>query len=738
VATTLPRRRLLPVLTLLVAVASAHADDDALLGSGSILLRWGARSAVVVEATWPTAAALPDAGTTGATLRIAGASGEGDSGPITLPAAHWSGGGRALRYTDRTGSAGGIRSIVLRVGKRGGKLRIVGGGKAWRYAVDGPQSRIGVVLTIGTSRWCTEFPQSGLKTRRDRVRGRLDAPPAECPCVGNVESTWAAVRQLFEAHGCTASACHGSAPGQGNLDLTGDGAWAALVDAPSTIAPDVKRVEPGAPQKSLLWRKLAARTEGLTGVPGSPMPSNDLPLSTAELAAIEKWIYGGAPATTVVPGTERLLDACLPAPEPQKIRPPDPPAPGEGVQLYGAPWTIPPNDEGEVCYATYYDVAAAAASGNAVVPCPDDWGGPTKDCFYFDRQALTQDPNSHHSILRLYRGASDVTDPKWGAWTCHGGAQDGTTCDPLGIGIPAPAGADCGPDGGCASAAKPAPGCLGFGPDDLSANVSPGLEDSAAAPQILISTQPYFARSLPPGVSGILPVRGILVTNSHAFNPTDVPTTNEQWLNVYFSPPEDRVHRLRDLFDSADIFVAQVPAFEQREYCRTITFPKGTRLFRMTTHTHKYGKLFRVWGPGIANHCVGSDPSCTPPAGTPFLVTTDYADPAEIVWDTPLALDGDTAASRTFQYCALYDNGAEDPATVRRKSVSFAPETCTQLRCVGGTRAEQNCSTDAQCPGGGVCDACDVHGGLTTDDEMFILMGDYYCMPGTDCAAANP
>ena len=35
--------------------------------------------------------------------------------------------------------------------------------------------------------------------------------------------------------------------------------------------------------------------------------------------------------------------------------------------------------------------------------------------------------------------------------------------------------------------------------------------------------------------------------------------------------------------------------------------------------------------------------------------------------------------------------------------------------------------------GDGICDACALTGGLTTDDEMFILIGSYFCKPGTEC-----
>ena len=44
--------------------------------------------------------------------------------------------------------------------------------------------------------------------------------------------------------------------------------------------------------------------------------------------------------------------------DPQKIRPPDPPPAGEGVQLYSPPWTIPAHGEAEVCFASHYDFSS--------------------------------------------------------------------------------------------------------------------------------------------------------------------------------------------------------------------------------------------------------------------------------------------------------------------------------------------------------------------------------------------
>ena len=223
-----------------------------------------------------------------------------------------------------------------------------------------------------------------------------------------------------------------------------------------------------------------------------------------------------------VKGTDTLLSSCLPPADPQKIRPPDLPAPGEGVQLYSPPWTIPAKGEGEVCVPSYYDFSAQVPA-ELQFDCPDRWGGSARKCFAYKRIELTQDPNSHHSILRLYRGAYPITDPSFGTFTCHGGDQDGMACNPTGIGVAAPAGADCGPRSGCAGTVVPAVACIGYGPPDLSEGASIIGADSRKAPQILISTSPFYRSVYPDGVYNVMPVAGIFVENSHAFN-----TTTEQ------------------------------------------------------------------------------------------------------------------------------------------------------------------------------------------------------------------
>jgi len=804
-----PRTLLSALVLVLLAVPPGRAADDSTgaehpLAAGKLSLRDGATGRrVLFRGRWQPAADMGNPIYDGATVRVSGRGpSDGDSGLVRLNPSRWSrmvrrGTLAGYQYDDPTGSAGGVRSIVLKSGRKAGTVKITGGGAEWAYAIAGKQSEITVTLTVGRARWCTVFDGNLVRTGKGRVSAQRKGAPASCPCA-RADGTFAAIQQaVFARYGCTDSVCHG-ASAQGGLDLRPEVAYQNLVDVPSALLPGQQRVEPGSKDRSLLYRKLAAATLGTT-VEGTPMPNGRRPLAEAELQAIQRWIQVGAPETGVVRETEALLDACLPPPDPIKIRAPAPPPVGQGVQFHAPPWTIPPHGENEVCYATYYDFSNDLTTVPASVrtPCVDFWGGPSRECFFYDRAELTQDPNSHHSIIHLYQGAFDSARPGFalytcqgggrgvcdpadphacevtnaggtvtaqgtcadtpfdirdreglGPFTCQGGDQDGQPCDPLGLGVPAPAGADCGPGGGCAGRVQRTIACAFYGPPDFGIDFRG--RGTTSAPSFGGSQQPLALDDYAPGVARTLPVRGFIVWNSHAFNLEDRPTTNEQWYNLTFAPPEDRIYPLLGIFEAQDIFVMDVPPFEKREYCRTFTLPKGSRLTQFSSHTHKRGKLFRIFGPGIIQRC-GTGPSrpikpadCLPRPedGEPFFTTTQYNDPTQLRFDPPREFDSDDEDSRTFKFCSVYDNGASDPDNVKRQSTSPVPPFAlaflggpcsdTEVVCLAGPKKGQKCQGDdracdsAAGANDGVCDACPVHGGVTTEDEMFILLGDYY------------
>ena len=83
-------------------------------------------------------------------------------------------------------------------------------------------------------------------------------------------------QQVFEAQGCTAAACHGGEPLAGGLDLRPENAYASLVNVAATSG-DFVRVFPAEQDLSLLYQKVAAKTEGFElaplGISGGAMPT---------------------------------------------------------------------------------------------------------------------------------------------------------------------------------------------------------------------------------------------------------------------------------------------------------------------------------------------------------------------------------------------------------------------------------------------------------------------------------
>ena len=600
----------------------------------------------------------------------------------------------------------------------------------------------------GAERDCDEFDDAD------------DANNSCLPCGAAVgfDSTFEAIQSvIFDSpvYQCSSALCHGSFAPQGGLDLSAGQAYASLVGADSSGAsPPLKRVEPGEPPASFLYNKLAAATlPGHDAGGGSPMPSGGAPALTPEhLEAIELWIRGGAPESLSVEGTSLLLGSCLPEPDPLTIPVPDAPGAGVGVQLRQTPWPLPRESENEICMSTYYDFTATnLVPASAKVPCPPQFlppsmGGtnvnnPSGECFAYNRTTLYQDPQSHHSFLHIYTGQYTATHAGWGGWTYKlqdaGDPLHGTTCDPYDV-DPA-----TGYNPHCSGAVKTAVACLGYGPPDYT--FGGGLTGGGGtAPTVGGSQEPYAHQEFPAGVYDVLPMQGVFVWNSHAFNLTGSDSTMSQYLNLEFAGPADQVYPAHTLIDSVSIFVQYVPPFETREYCRTYTLPAGAQLYGMGSHTHRHGVLFRVWGPPNVQ-CQPGQPACVPRGDTPMYLSTDYNDPLQLSIDPPIPHNtGTTAAdvqARTYLYCSKYDNGAGPGSPpVKRQSESPMPPQdipfggpCTDgvLQCIGARQGTFCNGSDAACDSfagaaDGDCDACPVSGGVTTEDEMFIGIASYY------------
>jgi hypothetical protein len=274
-----------------------------------------------------------------------------------------------------------------------------------------------------------------------------------------------------------------------------------------------------------------------------------------------------------------------------------------------------------------------------------------------------------------------------------------------------------------------------------------GFFGNASARQNIVFVQEAtFQESMNPGVYGVVPVSGFVIWNSHAFNLTVEETTVEQYLNFTYVDASERLYQRRSLVRFDNIFaMGEIAPFESTETCATFTVEVGTRIVTLSSHTHQHGRDFRIWYPPN-ERCAGVS-GCTPPADRdPDYRSFQYQDPLyqRFGADELIALDDPDPDSRTFRYCAVFDNGAEDPTTVRRNSTRPDAQTCAFAELAGGFISQCGCEPefraclggpnqgaicgddDAFCGEGGVCDACPLSGGVTTEDEMFVILGAYY------------
>ncbi len=558
--------------------------------------------------------------------------------------------------------------------------------------------------------------------------------PKDC----NFDSTFAAIQTtIFEGEGCANDACHGASfESSGGLDLRAGASYEALVQVASRIDADIQRVAPGDQARSLLYRKLHETTQELASAGlGQAMPSGLPRLSDEKVEAVLLWMRAGAPEDAIVEGTLNLLgcEGNFEA-DPNKIVPLQPPAPGEGVQVYAGGWALGAEAEDEVCYATYYDFSDSVPP-EYQVDC-DEFGEGRK-CFAFGRNELAQDGQSHHSIITVYTPESDPNGGDWGPWSCLGGATDGEACDPTDQGA-------CGDRSACTTPARTSVACVLYphAPGDFS-DFGAGAIGGVSGTRVGLSgaQESTFIDEPQEGVYARLPLQGFVAWNSHGFNLTKKDTTIEQWVNLTFLPEQGRRWLQRQIFEAGEIFaMSTVAPFTKREVCMTFTLDQYSRLMSLSSHMHQKGELFRIWLPPN-EPCEGSE-GCMVPQGPSDYESRLYDDPVYTYYDPPLEYDGEGEAERTFKACAVYDNGADNPAEVKRESTKPQSPTCAAPRvahcgcdaedraCFGGPSQGMLCGgDDSVCGDGGLCDACPVWGGITTADEMFIPLGSYFIQP---------
>lgn len=659
----------------------------------------------------------------------------GATGRINLDPALWQSIGsssspKGFKYSDRDGSRGGIQKILL----KSGKLVVKGGGQNWPWRPAGAQTSVWFFFGIEDESWCASFGGDIKRNEAGSFDARSPVSPGACPSAicGNAEvelgqdcddgnlqdadgctadcessecsgtfydSTWKAIQQLvFEQNSCTNLLCHGGAPGQGGLDLSTGAAYANLLEVPSAGSA-LHRVEPASPNSSSLYLKLLKAADPTVDIAGDPMPTGLPAIDPNLLEAVRIWILSGAPETGTVSGTETLLGGCFPAPGPISIAPLQPPDPADGFQLEMPATPLSAQSEIEVCFATYYDVTDTV---------PAQYKDPGGGFFYANGDLTRQDPHSHHLVI-MHSTVSEtlVNDPSFGGWTCIGGDDDGAACDPIDT-------SSCG-DGLCRASIGNSVACIGYGPPGGPFAGNPAVALGGAG-------NGQTATVLPAGQYRRLPLKGFVYWNVHAFNLTPENHQLKAYLNLLYT--DDTQYEVKSFTDFHDIYIAagQAP-YSIDTYCSTRTFPRGTRLTMLSSHTHQRGEVFWV-----------NDPS-----GTEIYRSFIYNDPVIADFDPPMAFDSTNAAARRLTYCATYNNGvapdgSADPSAVRKRSVTpqnaslCFPTACTTGNVGGTCSGPSDHATCDSSPGAGdgFCDACAISAGVSTEDEMFVLTGRTY------------
>jgi hypothetical protein len=545
--------------------------------------------------------------------------------------------------------------------------------------------RIPLIVALGSALWGCGSEES-----------RPGPVTAGCATYGGA---FEAIQEtIFDRRGCTAAACHGSAVA-GELDLRADVAFDNLVNRAS-VGSALKRVNPTRVKDSYLFQKLAARTDPslvTSPIAGSPMPLSGEALTPQELEAIRLWIEAAAPEQGSV-GDEfggnrvaELLNACLPDSTPVAVEPLEPPAPEVGIQMAMPPYRIVAGSESEVCFAEYVDFRDRI---------PARFLTPDRNFFYANGSERRADPNTHHLTLSYSGfGAEMVGAPEFGRWECADGPREGQDCNPLDLQA-------CG-GGKCRSEIKNNVACLGFGP--------PG-GGNGSSPNTRVRTS-----NGRPGFFAEHPAHGIFYWNTHAFNLTKQDLVHHEYKNIFFT--DDLRFEDAGLQDTSHLSIAAgTPPFTKKEYCADYVLPQGTKLLSLTSHTHKRGEFFTIDIKSLGERLYEN----------PF-----WDDPVEVNYDPPRVFDSVDAAARTLTYCAVYNNGVDrnglpDVGAVTRLSRKPERSTCQPVACAEG-RIRATCAgreDHATCDtspgaGDGLCDACPITGGITSDDEMFVLSGSF-------------
>jgi hypothetical protein len=524
--------------------------------------------------------------------------------------------------------------------------------------------------------------------------------------------------------------------------------------------------------------------------PLRPMPLGGLaPLSTDELALVQLWIEQGATRDGVVPGSGELIDACLPPPKPLKVDPLAPPPAGVGVQLRAPRQILPPTSERETCFVSYYDVTDQVPlafrgpggdtfrynnidarqdplSHHAVVfvyrgatPIDDPVWGP----FTCKGGARDGQPCAPKDLAACDADGICASPPVQSVACIGFGPGDagiGTGEESL---FSTMASAVDGRDGIFEEA--PLRGILVWNSHAFNVTVTPAPLDmwvnlEFAAPSEQIRPLQRFVDITAIGKMHVDPFqteevcqhyvlpRGarLLEFASHThkrgkrfrifdgdFHCDGGPNADEACSP--FGPDADL--GTSDLCRGAPCVSRRPPAAGDCNGDLTVSIDElitavdlalgGAPLDLCPRADADDDRRVRI-GELVAAVAAALSPGLRDAQASLLYTNLTYADPLILGFDPPKRFGGPNSvpAERTVTYCALYDNGASNPAEVKRRSLlPTNAARCTPTHCAEGAVGSA-CAGDRQCDsspgsGDGMCDACPVGFGISTDDEMFVL-----------------
>ena len=256
-------RRTAAVSALLLLAVSAAGATDVLVRGSKLAITGGVQNPAKRRLTFRTldgAVTPPFADpTTGASLFVFASNLNGQCRAlIELPASNWTpiksaGAGLGWRYRDPSGSAGGVRKLVVR--RRGGRGKIVVKAKGAAFPCDlsaaGQTLPLAVTLTVGDTRYCAAFGGTVRANQAGRLKASDAPPPAAC--VAPDDLTAATINQL---HGLTCPSGTASCRREERVDLSGQ--WIVARGCPDVVAfQEVFDAGPGASLAELLGDRLS-------------------------------------------------------------------------------------------------------------------------------------------------------------------------------------------------------------------------------------------------------------------------------------------------------------------------------------------------------------------------------------------------------------------------------------------------------------------------------------------------